>query len=154
MQLLRNGAGGERHRRSIDDEVFFGMQPLRPTSTSLVFQPPTGSRTDATVSKWEWPTSMAIGPAVQYPPRGSQFPHILHQVPSNRFRDTTAGPSNISQSAADEGSRTGIKGPGILSSVNATSGASERNSSAMLPSGNRQKSGTNVLDPEASALSR
>ncbi|XP_041019533.1 protein TIFY 8 isoform X2 [Juglans microcarpa x Juglans regia] len=151
IKLLRNGTGGEQHRRSNDDEVFFGMHPLRPTSASLVFQPPTGSRTDANVSKWERPASMNVGPAVQYPPRGGQFGPILHQVPSNRFRDGTAGPSSISQSAADEGSRTGIKGPVVLSSINATSGASERNSSGVLPSGSRQKSGTNTLDPESSA---
>ncbi|XP_062163488.1 protein TIFY 8 [Alnus glutinosa] len=151
IKLLRNGAGGERYRRSNDDEVFFGMQSMRPTPASLVFQPPTGSRTDANVSKWERPMSMNVGPAVQYPPRGGQFAPILHQVHSNRVRDATAGPSIISQSAADEGSRTGIKGPVILSSINATSGVSERNSSAVLPSGNRQKSGTNVLEPESSA---
>lgn len=152
MKLLRNGAGGERHRRSNDEEMFFGMHPLRPSSTSLAFQPPTSSRIDGNVSKWERPISMNVGSAVQYPPRGGQFAPILHQVPSNRFRDANAGPSTISQSAADEGSRTGIKGPGILSSINASGGASERNSSGMLPIGNRQKSGTNVLEPESSAL--
>jgi hypothetical protein len=134
--------------------MFVGMQSMRPTPASLVFQPPTGSRTDANVSKWERPMSMNVGPAVQYPPRGGQFAPILHQVHSNRVRDATAGPSIISQSAADEGSRTGIKGPVILSSINATSGVSERNSSAVLPSGNRQKSGTNVLEPESSAPPR
>uniref|UniRef100_A0A2N9ITC2 Protein TIFY n=1 Tax=Fagus sylvatica TaxID=28930 RepID=A0A2N9ITC2_FAGSY len=151
IKLLRNGAGGERQRRSNDDDVFFGMQPLRPTSASLVFQPPTGSRIDANVSKWERSIAMNVGSAVQYPPRAGQFAPILHQVPSNRFRDANAGPSTISQSAADEGSRTGIKGPGILSSVNAASGASERNSSGVLTIGNRQKSGTNILEPESSA---
>ncbi|KAK7851014.1 protein tify 8 [Quercus suber] len=88
------------------------------------------------------------------PSTWGQFAPILHQVPSNRFRDANAGPSTISQSAADEGSRTGIKGPGILSSINASGGASERNSSGMLPIGNRQKSGTNVLEPESSAPPR
>ncbi|KAG6698342.1 hypothetical protein I3842_08G015000 [Carya illinoinensis] len=151
IKLLRNGAEGERRRRSNDDEVLFALQPLRPTSASLVSQPPTGSRADASVSKWDRSTSMNAGVAVKYPPRGGQFAPILHQVPSNRFRDTTAGPSCISHSAADEGSRTGKKGPGILSSINAISGAPERNSPGVLPSGSRQKSGTTVLEPESSA---
>ncbi|XP_021825304.1 protein TIFY 8 [Prunus avium] len=154
MKMLRNGPGGERPRRSNDDEAVFATQPLRPTSASHIFQPPLGGRVDTNISKWDRSTPMNLGAAVQYPPRGGHFVPFVHQLPSNRFRDANASPANISQSAADEGSRTGIKGPGILSSINASSSAPERNSSGVLPSGSRQKSGTNILEPEPSTPSR
>ncbi|KAM0973844.1 hypothetical protein ACFX2C_017116 [Malus domestica] len=147
MKMLRHGPGGERPRRSNDDEAVFATQPPRPTSGSLIFQSPLGGRVD---TKWERPTPMNMGAAVQYPPRGGHFVPMVHQLPSNRFRDANASPNNISQSAADEGSRTGIKGPGILSSINAGSDAPERNSSGVLPSGSRQKSGTHIVESEPS----
>lgn len=148
MQLLRNGSGGERLRRSNEEDMVFGSQQMRPSSASLIFQPPSG------VSKLDRSIPMNAGPAVQYPPRGGHFVPFVPQVPSNRFRDANASPSNISQSAADEGSRTGIKGPGILSSINASGGASERNASGALPSGSRQKGATVISEPESSNPSR
>ncbi|GMN45223.1 hypothetical protein TIFTF001_014427 [Ficus carica] len=144
MKLLRNGSGGERLRRSNEEDMVFGSQQMRPSSASLIFQPPSG------VSKLDRSIPMNAGPAVQYPPRGGHFVPFVPQVPSNRFRDANASPSNISQSAADEGSRTGIKGPGILSSINASGGASERNASGALPSGSRQKGATVISEPESS----
>ncbi|KAJ9183433.1 hypothetical protein P3X46_007286 [Hevea brasiliensis] len=147
MKMLKNGGGGERPRRSNDDEVFYSMQPMRPTSASLILQSSTGGRLDANVSKWE--RSIPMGAAIQYP-RAGQFVPFMHQVPANKFRDVNASPSIISQSAADEGSRTGIKGPGILSSINASSVISEKNSSGTLPSGSKPKSGTYISEPEYS----
>uniref|UniRef100_A0A2C9W795 Tify domain-containing protein n=1 Tax=Manihot esculenta TaxID=3983 RepID=A0A2C9W795_MANES len=143
MKMLKNGGGGERPRRSNDDEVFYGMQTMRPTSSSLILQSSSVGRLDANVSKWE--RSIPMGSAIQYPPRA---------VPANKFRDINAGPSIISQSAADEGSRTGIKGPGILSSINAGSVVSEKNSSGALPSGSKPKSGTHISEPESSTPGR
>lgn len=144
MQLLRNGAGGERPRRSNDDDMVFSLQQTRPSSASLIFQPPSG------ISKLDRSVPMNASQAVQYAPRGGHFAPLMPQVPSNRFRDANVSPSNISQSAADEGSRTGIKGPGILSSLNASGGVSERNASGALPSGSRQKGATIVTEPESS----
>ncbi|XP_002515600.2 protein TIFY 8 [Ricinus communis] len=151
MKMLKNGTGGDRHRRSNDDEAFYGMQAMRPTSASLILQSSTGGRLDANVSKWERP--IPVGTAIQYPPRAGQFVPFVHQVSANKFREMNAGTSIISQSAADEGSRTGIKGPGILSSLNTGSGISEKNSSGALPSGSKLKSGTHVSDPESSTPS-
>ncbi|XP_022929750.1 protein TIFY 8-like isoform X1 [Cucurbita moschata] len=148
MKTLRNGAGGDRNRRSNDDEVMVGMQhPMRPNAASLILQSHvgSGSRLDADVTKWERSTLMNIGPAptVQCSPRGTFVP-FSPQLPTNRYREANVIPPNISQSAADEGSRTGIKGPGILSSSNPGGGTSERNSSILL-----KKSGTNIVDPES-----
>lgn len=155
MKMLRSGSGGERPRRSNDEEMFFSMQPMRPSSSSFMLQPPTGSRTDVNVSKWERSLPMNVGPAGQYPPRAGQFSSFMHQVPPNRFRDANANPSVISQvAAADEGSRTGIKGSGILTSINASSGVSERNPSALMPSSSRPMSGTHIPEPESSTTPR
>ena len=99
------------------------------------------------------PISM-IGSAVQYASRGGHFVPFVHQASSNRFKDTNVGPSVISQSAADEGSRTGIKGPGILSSINASGVPIEKNSSGIMPSGGRPKSGAHISDPESSVPPR
>ena len=141
MQLLRNGSGGERLRRSNDEDSAFGsQQQMRHTSASLIFQPP----------KLDRPIPMNMGSAVQYPPRGGHFVPFVPPALSSRFREANVSPSNISQSAADEGSRTGIKGPGILNSMNAGGGASERNASGSLPSSSRQKGATVNAEPESS----
>lgn len=58
---------------------------------------------------------------------------LSHQIPSSRFRDGSSGPSVLSQLVADEGSRTGNKGSGILSSINVSNVISERNPSVNLP---------------------
>lgn len=154
--MLRNGAGGERPRRSNEDEVLFGVQPMRPSPASLILQPPTtGSRLEGNASKWERsvPMNPMIGSAVQYASRGSHFVPFVRQASSNRFKDTNVAPSVISQPAADEGSRTGIKGPGILSSINA-SGVPNEKTSGVKPSVGRSKSAAHISDPETSVPPR
>ncbi|KAL0798171.1 hypothetical protein Bca101_053345 [Brassica carinata] len=60
--------------------------------------------------------SMNMNHMANQPPRGGgQISHLLHQLSSSRFKDENMGPSVITQTAADEGSRTGMKGPGIMS---------------------------------------
>ncbi|XP_057494966.1 protein TIFY 8-like isoform X1 [Actinidia eriantha] len=150
MKMLRN-ARGERARRSHDEAMLFGMNPTRPTPTSCILQPPSVNRTDATVSKWERAMPLSASPMMQYHPRvGQVVPYT--QIPSNRFKDANAGPSVISQAAADEGSRTGIKGSEILSSINTGSGVPDRNPPGVLMSGSKKKSGTHNSDPESSTL--
>lgn len=150
MKILCNGTAGERLRRISDDEGFLGVPHLRPASASLILQPPGGSRIDVDSNKWERTLTINANSAVKYPPRGGQFVPFMHQVPSNRFKDANAGPSIISQTAADEGSRTGIKGTGILTCNHASSGVAEKNSSGLLSSGSRLKSGTHTSEPESS----
>ncbi|CAN1169157.1 Protein TIFY 8 [Linum perenne] len=151
MKMLKNvGGPGDRPRRSVDDESFFGMQSTRPSSAaSLILQPSTGSRLDP---KWE--RSVPMGTSVQYPLRGSHYVPFTQQLNASRFGDVTAGPSGISQAAADEGSRTGIKGPGLLSCINnAGSGNLEKGSTGVQPSGSKPRPGIHVLEPESSAPS-
>uniref|UniRef100_A0A5B6ZWS8 Protein TIFY n=1 Tax=Davidia involucrata TaxID=16924 RepID=A0A5B6ZWS8_DAVIN len=153
MKMLRN-AGGERPRRSHEEEMFFSMHQMRPTAASLILQPPPGIRTDANVSRWERAIPINVSPTAQYHPRAGQVSPFGYQIPSNRSKDANVGPSVISHAAADEGSRTGIKGSGILSSINASGGVSERiserNPSGLLPSGRKQKSVTHISEPESS----
>ena len=142
-QVLRNAAGGDRSRRPSDDEVLLGMQSMK--QSSQIFQPPSSSKIDA--NKWERSILMNVGPSMQHPPRGGQLAPFVHQMASSKMRDTNAGPSFISQSAADEGSRTGIKGPGILSSINAAAMATEKTPSGLMLGGSRPKPGSsNIIE--------
>lgn len=145
MQVLRNAFGGERSRRPNDDEVLHAMQSMKPSSSSQIFHPPSTTKLDA--NKWERSILTNIGPSMQHPPRGGQLmTPLAHQLASNKIRDTNAGPSFISQSAADEGSRTGIKGPGVLSSINTSATATDKISSAVLLGGSRPKPLTNIVE--------
>ncbi|ESW09065.1 hypothetical protein PHAVU_009G097300 [Phaseolus vulgaris] len=141
MKVLRNAAGGDRSRRPSEDEVLLGMQSMK--QSSQIFQPPSSSKIDA--NKWERSILMNVGP-LQHPPRGGQLTPFVHQMASSKIRDTNAGPSFISQSAADEGSRTGIKGPGILSSINAAAMGTEKTPSAVMLGGSRPKAGSNIIE--------
>ncbi|KAK6927449.1 Tify domain [Dillenia turbinata] len=153
LKMLRSG-GGERARRPYDEEMFLGMQSIRSTSASTLLQPPSGGRTDTIISKWDRNIPLNAGSAMQHLSRGGQFASFVQQINSSRFRDASGGPPVIPQpaSAADEGSRTGIKGSGILGSLNAKNGVSERNQPWVLPSGSRQKSDSLTADPESTTL--
>ncbi|XP_039687823.1 protein TIFY 8 isoform X2 [Medicago truncatula] len=144
MKVLRNASGGERSRRPNDDEVLLGMQSMKPSSSSQIFHAPANTKIDA--NKWERSILMNAGPSMQHPPRGGQLTPFAHQLASNKLRDTIVGPSFISQPAADEGSRTGIKGPGILSSINTASTATDKISSVVLLGGSRPKPLTNIIE--------
>lgn len=116
MKLLRSGAGGERCRGSpYNEESPLGVHnPMRPLSPSLSMGGATRNYSTTTTSKW---VPVNPVPALQYPSHAAQVAPFGYQTPPNRFsRDTNAvaGPSLISQAAADEGSRTGIKGSGVL----------------------------------------
>lgn len=141
MKMFR-GSGGAR--RSLDEEAFFGMHPTRPTYDSLVLQPAASVRADVNASKWERATPISVGPVLPY---SSRIGHVVpygYQVLSTRFKDANVGPSIISQ-AADEGSRTGKKGSGILSYINVSGGTSDRN----VASASKQKLGNGIPETES-----
>ncbi|KAJ4951837.1 hypothetical protein NE237_028669 [Protea cynaroides] len=151
MKILQNGGGDEQPRWSHDEERFFGMQPLRPTSSSITLQPPIGSRPDSLISKWERPMTMKAGSMVQLPHLLNQITPFMDKASATKYKGANAGPLQVSQPAADESSRTGIKGgSGILSVFNANGGISERNSSRVLRSSTRGKVGPHIVDPESS----
>ncbi|GFP80325.1 protein tify 8 [Phtheirospermum japonicum] len=140
-KLLRY-SGGERPRRAPRDEEtsFGGMHQMRPVSGSF-------GRTDANnPSKWDR--------VLQYPPRSGQVVPFGYQAPSNRFKEANVnvGPPLISQTAADEGSRTGIKGSGVLSSINAAAAISGRQPAGVLIRSGKQKSGVSISEPESSTM--
>lgn len=153
VQLLRQ-TGGERPRRPHDEEASFSMHVVRPISASVVSQPSSGARTDANTSRLDRGIPMNVGPPWQQPPRSNQAVPFSYQALSSKFRDSIVGPSAISQGAADEGSRTGIKGPGILSSISGSGGISERNFSGPKVSNGKQKSGIHATELETSTTPR
>ncbi|KAH1119324.1 hypothetical protein AAZX31_17G192900 [Glycine max] len=145
IKMLRNAAGTDCLRCPNDDEVLLGMQSLKPASGFQILQPPTGTKND--VNKWEQSILMNVGHSMQYLPHGGQILLFMDQITSSKMRDTNAGSSFISQLAADEGSRTGIKSTGILSSISTINAVTEKTSSIL--GGIRPKPVTNI-DPESS----
>lgn len=152
-QLLRY-SGGERPKRPHDEEASFGMHQMRPISASFVSQNSTGGRTDNNPSKWDRATAVNPGPALQYPPRTGQVIPFGFHAQSNRFKETNAGPSVMSQTAADEGSRTGIKGSGVLSSINGAGAISGRQPAGVLIRSGKQKFGAGIPEPDTSTTPR
>lgn len=152
-QLLRY-SGGERPKRPHDEEASFGMHQMRPLSASFISQTSTGGRTDNNPSKWDRATAVNPGPAMQYPPRTGQVMPFGYHAQSNRFKEANVGPSLISQTAADEGSRTGIKGSGVLSSFNAAGAISGRQPAGVLIRSGTKKTGACITEPESSATPR
>ncbi|KAI4379763.1 hypothetical protein MLD38_006017 [Melastoma candidum] len=149
MKVIQNGEL-EKLRRSNDEYAFAGMQRLQQGSGSLVLRSGNNSRNDATFSKWDRPISMNMGSAVQFPSRIQNSPMASQALP-NRFRDVQIGASPITaQAAADEGSRTGIKGPSILSSIKSGVGP-EKSSQGLGPSANRALIGS-LAEPESSNI--
>ncbi|XXG56033.1 hypothetical protein AAC387_Pa03g3556 [Persea americana] len=129
FKMFQNEAGGERPR-SHGDELAFAMQPPRSVP-------------------------MNVGPAVHHPSRLGQLATYVDKFSSNRYKDGSPSTSLITQPAADEGSRTGIKGSGILNVTNATSGAAERNLTGVLLNSSKPKAVPLINEIETSSpLSR
>ncbi|XP_014504065.1 protein TIFY 8 [Vigna radiata var. radiata] len=142
VKMLRNAATSDCLRRSNGDDMFLPMQSLKPTTSgSQILQTPTGTKSDA--NKLERSILMNFGPFMQLAP-------LMDQRTSNKMGDTSAAPSFISQLAADEGSRTRIKGPGLFSSINTINAVTEKTSSML--GGSRAMPVTNIADPESSTI--
>lgn len=116
MKMLRTASGGERLRASHYDMPHHGALQVGAVSASFMLQP------NRKLAESEQQYNTCIGQS-----------SLSHQIPSSRFRDGSSGPSVLSQLVADEGSRTGNKGSGILSSINVSNVISERNPSVNLP---------------------
>ncbi|XP_075506109.1 protein TIFY 8-like [Primulina tabacum] len=142
-------SGGEQPRQPHDEDTF-GTHQLRPIPSSFISQSSHGGRTDANNPKWDRAIPGNLGSGLQYPPRSGQVAPFGYQTLSSKIRDTNVGTSVVSQTAADEGSRTGIKGSGILSSTNTIGGISGRQPSGVLVRRGEQKSGICVSEPESS----
>ncbi|XP_073303256.1 protein TIFY 8-like [Primulina huaijiensis] len=149
LTKLMRYSGGEQSRQPHDEETF-GVHQLRPIPSSFISQPSQGVRTDANNPKWDRAIPANLGSGLQYPPRSGQVAPFGYQTLSSKIRDTNMGTSVVSQTAADEGSRTGIKGSGILSSTNTVGGISGRQPSGVLIRRGEQKSGICVSEPESS----
>ncbi|XP_068652491.1 protein TIFY 8-like [Aristolochia californica] len=151
-KIFQNEMGSEWPRRTHADESFIGMQPPRQTSASpLLLQTPIGSRHDLTVSNWDRSMPMSAGFMVHYPPRVSQNATV-DKNSSRRNRDASASTMLISQPAADEGSRTGIKGSGVLKVINSNAGAFERQPTALLTNNSRPIASSHTTETDNANL--
>lgn len=154
-QMFQNEAGGERPRRSYDDGSVYTMQAPRPNSTNpFVLQPPISCRPELVVSSRDRSMPMNVGPVMHHPSRFGQFATYVDRHSSNRYKETRVTTSLISQPAADEGSRTGIKDSSILNATHSTSGAPERNPTGVLLSSSRQNAERQNNETQTSSLPR
>ncbi|GAB4854155.1 hypothetical protein Ancab_022741 [Ancistrocladus abbreviatus] len=149
LKMLRHGAGAEWPRSSHYNGHFHGLQQGRPSSASLMLQPISGNSLDGNFSKLEQSIPVNMRGSMQYTMQTGKTSPFVYQLPSSRCRDSSTGPSILSQTAADEGSRTGIKGSGILSSINAGRVLSEKNPSGM-PGSSKMKPAALNFEPESS----
>ncbi|KNA24123.1 hypothetical protein SOVF_018480 isoform B [Spinacia oleracea] len=147
MKMLRSASGGDRLKISPFDGPLHGVpQHIRPLS-SFVSQ-----TTNANFVNSERSNPMNVGgSSMQYNACVMKSSPLMYQGPSSRLRDSSSGPSVLSQLAADEGSRTGNKGSGILNSINAGSNpVSERSPSGIFPSGCNLRPTTRNYESEPS----
>lgn len=149
IKLLRN-TGGDRPRRPCDEDSSFPLHLLQPASESLMSQPSSSFRNDANASRWDSFVPINPGLMRQYPTRASEVAPFGRQSLSNKLIDSNAGHLVALPSAADEGSRTGIKGYGTLNSLKEVGRTSERNCSGVLASSSKQNSYVHISEPEPS----
>ncbi|XP_057521024.1 protein TIFY 8 isoform X3 [Amaranthus tricolor] len=150
MKMIRSASGGERFKMSPFDAPLHGVpHQIRPGS-SFISQTTIDTNANYVNSERSIPTNVG----------GSNMPFnggvmkpspLLYQVPLSRMRDNGSDPSVLSQLAADEGSRTGKTGSGILNSINAGSNpVSERDLSGLVPNRCNVNSAAHNFEPECS----
>jgi len=142
----------EQLGKSHDDEPYSMQPPPRPNS--LLLHPPVSARPDSLISKWERSLPMPGSMGHCSSRFGQSGAHMEKLYSSYTCKDVSVGATLIAQAAADEGSRTGKKGSGILNIINSSSsGAGERNPTGALPYSNRPKA-PQMVEPESSNVPR
>ncbi|KAK1282881.1 Protein TIFY 8 [Acorus calamus] len=128
-----------RQRRPHVDDIPHSIQPPRMTSSSS--HPFINSRMDSISSKWDHPLP-PMNPVhmPHHPSRFSQLSPYGDKSSSYAYRDSCMGATLVTPPAADEGSRTGIKGSQILDIVKPCTENADRNSTGALCNSNRARS--------------
>lgn len=148
MKMLDSASGGETLKMSPAEGPLYGVphHNIRPLSSYV------SQTTNANFVNSERSNPMNVGgSSMQYNACVMKSSSLSYQEPSNRLRDSGSGPLVLSQLAADEGSRTGNKSPGIINLINADRNpVSEKNPSGLLPSGCNRKPATHNSEPALS----
>lgn len=136
LQIYQNEARDHRIVGLHQEEVLNRMQPPRSGSVNpALLQLQMSMRSDFAASKLDQVMPTNTMSAMNFHPRLSQHARygiFAEKMSSSVYRDNSAGPSLITQSAADEGSRTGMKGSGIKNIAASVTGAGERNSTSVM----------------------
>ncbi|KAF3791143.1 TIFY 8 protein [Nymphaea thermarum] len=155
MKIYQNEARDHRVVGRHQEEVLNLMQPPRSGSANpALLQLQMSMRSDFASSKLDQVMPTNRMPAMSFHPRLSQcaqYGICAEKMTSGVYKDSSAGPSLITQSAADEGSRTGMKGCGIKNIAASVTGAGERNSTSMMLS--NQMASPQAIAFESSGLS-
>uniref|UniRef100_A0A1D1Y3N8 Protein TIFY n=1 Tax=Anthurium amnicola TaxID=1678845 RepID=A0A1D1Y3N8_9ARAE len=151
LKVQRKEVMSGRARRSHDDVAFTTQPPPRPTS-SVIVHPPVAGRPDSMAAKWERSTPLNSGSTMHCTSHFGQSAIYVDKLSSAAYNDCRASAPLISPGAADEGSRTGIKGGGILNVINSGCGSGERKSAGTLPSNNKMTPISQITEPESSSI--
>ncbi|ONK59447.1 uncharacterized protein A4U43_C08F6520 [Asparagus officinalis] len=126
-----------------EDEMPYSIQLPPRSASSLLLHPPLVGRADTLISKWD---RSPVNPGIM----GQSGANINKFSSSCSYKDVNVGATLIPQAAADEGSRTGMRGSGILNIINSSSsGACELKTAGSLPYTNRSKA-PQIVEPESS----
>lgn len=155
-QTFRREVVGEQLVKSFDDDdIRHSMQlPPRPTSSLLTHQQ-VSTRPESLISKWERSLPVKPGSTGHSFSRLAQGGIHMGKLSSScTYKDVIVGATLIPQPAADEGSRTGMKGSGILNIINSSSsGAGEKKSTGPVPYSSRHKA-PQIVEPVSSNVLR
>ncbi|KAL0910150.1 hypothetical protein M5K25_021094 [Dendrobium thyrsiflorum] len=139
VKMLGKEVISDRSGKNQEDEMQFPMQvPLRPTSLHSFLS----SRPSLLASKLERSSPMSPGSMLHYQSR------IRKSGPFSSSYVSKDAAILMSQPAADEGSRTGIKGSGALNIVSSSSAPGERSITRVLPYSSSPKY-SQINEPES-----
>ncbi|CAN6456268.1 unnamed protein product [Victoria cruziana] len=151
MKIAHNDAKNDILVRQHREEVFLSMQPPKTVSGgSSLSQPPANVR-DFVATNLDRIVPANAVPAAKFHPHVNQYTQygaFADKISSSVYGDSSAGPSLVTQPAADEGSRTGKKGSGIANIVASASGAADRVPTGTAPGCSRQIPGPQTTELE------
>ncbi|MQM03383.1 hypothetical protein Taro_036164, partial [Colocasia esculenta] len=142
----------ERHGRPHDDIVFTTQSSPRPAS--LAVHPHVTGRPDFVTSRWEQTTPLSSGSMLHYTSRFGQSAMQVDKPSPCSYKESSTAIPLVSQAAADEGSRTGIKGAGILNVITSGGGSGERKTAGTLPCNTRMTAIPQITEPASSNMLR
>lgn len=139
----------EQLGKSHDVEIYSMQPPARPTS--LLAHQSVSSRLDSLIPKWDHSLPMNSVPRVHFSSHlGQSRAHMEKISLPYTYKDVNSGATVIAHTAADEGSRTGMKSSGILNIINSSNSlVGEKNIAGPLPCSSRPRA-SQLLETESS----
>lgn len=150
--MFHSKDGSEPSRHKHGDEMIAGGQGPRPVLSAYRYQP-MSFRHERAMPNADWSLPVNVGYGTHHRSPFSRLSPYESEHSPGRQKDASSV-TLISQRAADEGSRTGIKGSNILNIVNSSSANFARHSSEAQPPTDKLMSCTNCTETGYNVLPR